>query len=165
MRLPWGITLVFYCTLRSSAIVCSLRSVRRLLQTLYDHVCIITCACCQESLHPRALAFRYSPRTLSEFILHKWAETEHKKFDYFNSTATAEEHGAADEDADLQGAVHEDAAAPSSDDDADVLSVDTDGSEGGDGAAHQARDDEFNQFFGRTTCVGHTCSSGARACN
>ena len=25
--------------------------------------------------------FRYSPRVLSEFVLHKWADTEHYKFD------------------------------------------------------------------------------------
>ena len=79
----------------------------------------------------------------------------------------------ADEDVDLQGAVHEDAASASSDDDADIASVDTDdsgnsGDSGGserDGTrgAHAAPGDEFAQFFRRSTCVGHTCSSGAHA--
>ena len=107
---------------------------------------------------------------LQEFILHKWAETEHNQLSYFNSTASAEQHGGADEDVDLQGAVHEDAASASSDDDADIASVDTDdsGNSGGserDGTrgAHAAPGDEFAQFFRRSTCVGHTCSSGAHA--
>ena len=113
---------------------------------------------------------------LQEFILHKWADTEHKQLSYFNSTALAEQHGGADEDADPQGAVHEDAALASSGDDADTASVDTDdtddGDDGGDsdysghsgrGGAHAAPEDEFGPFFRRGTCVGHTCSSGAHA--
>ena len=81
--------------------------------------------------------------------------------------ASAEEHGGADEDADLQGAEHVDAASASSGDDVDVESVDTDGSgDSGDdehGGARAQAGDNFEQFFQRHTCVGHTCSSGALA--
>ena len=92
------------------------------------------------------LMFRFNPRVLSEFVLHKWADTEHYKFSYFNSEASAEQHGGDDEDADLQGAAHDDAALASSDDDADVASVETDDSgASSDGAngAHAPPEDEF----------------------
>ena len=137
---------------------------------LCDAACLqcTSMLCSRLSSQSRSLACRYNiARVLQEFILHKWAEAEHKQTSsrqlQRSSTAAPTKTRTCRAPCTMTPLRRHRAKMP-------TASVDTD--DGGDidnsndsgrAGAHAAPGDEFAQFFRRSTCAGHTCSSGAHA--